>query len=204
MLLKNLENKIKLGLIVSIGSFLTAIIIVIIGLNFAIKLVNESRRNIYVLDNGIPMLVHQTDQDVNRLVEYKSHVNLFHSLFFTLPPDDEFMKNNIGKAMYLIDKSGAIEYNNLKEKGYYNAILASSAVMSIKTDSIQVDMDKMTFTYYGIQRIERETRILTRELITTGSIKDVLRSDNNPHGCLITNWKTVLNKDINDVQKRSF
>ena len=202
--MKNLENKIKLGLIVSIGSFLTAIIIVIIGLNFAINLVKESRRNIYVLDNGVPMLVHQTDQDVNRLVEYKSHVNLFHLLFFTLPPDDEFMKNNIGKAMYLIDKSGAIEYNNLKEKGYYNAILASSAVMSIKTDSIQIDTNKMTFTYYGIQRIERETRILTRELITTGSIKDVLRSDNNPHGCLIINWKTVLNKDISDVQKRTF
>ena len=202
--MKNLENKIKLGLIVSIGSFLTAIIIVIIGLNFAINLVKESRRNIYVLDNGVPMLVHQTDQDVNRQVEYKSHVNLFHLLFFTLPPDDEFMKNNIGKAMYLIDKSGAIEYNNLKEKGYYNAILASSAVMSIKTDSIQIDANKMTFTYYGIQRIERETRILTRELITTGSIKDVLRSDNNPHGCLIINWKTVLNKDISDVQKRTF
>ncbi len=204
MLLKNLENKIKLALIVSIGSFVSAISIIIIGFNFATSLVNESRKNIYVLDNGIPMLVRQTSQDVNRLVEYKSHVNLFHLLFFTLPPDDEFMKNNIGKAMYLIDKSGAIEYNNLKEKGYYNAILASSAVMSIKTDSIRIDMDKMTFTYYGIQRIERETRILTRELITTGSIKDVLRSDNNPHGCLIINWKTILNKDISDVEKRTF
>src|SRR5690606_20364545 len=154
-------------------------------------------------DHGVPVLIHQTGQDVNRLVEYKSHINLFHLLFFTLPPDDKFMTDNIAKAMYLIDKSGLTEYNNLKEKGYYNAILSSSAMISIRTDSVEVDMEKKAFTYYGTQRIERETRILTRQLITTGSFQDVPRSDNNPHGALITNWKTILNKDIADVRKQS-
>ncbi|MBT28360.1 conjugative transposon protein TraK [Chondrinema litorale] len=204
MLLKNIETKIKVSLITSLTSIAASVVIVGFVMSFAYSMVSDSRKNIYILDNGIPVLVQQTGQDVNRMVEYKSHINLYHMLFFTLPPDDEFMKNNINKSMYLIDKSGLTEYNNLKEKGYYNAILSSSASLSIKTDSIEIDMDKHTFRYYGVQRIERDTRILTRELVTTGGFKDVMRSENNPHGVLITNWKTVLNKDISDVKKKSF
>ena len=204
MIIKNIEQKIKLGLIVSIGSFLTAIIIAGSALYFARDLINQSRKQIYVLDGNVPVLVRQTSMDINREVEYKSHVNLFHLLFFTLPPDDDFMKNNIEKSMYLIDESGLTEYNNLKEKGYYNAILASSASLSIQTDSIQLNLENMTFSFFGTQRIERETSILKRELITTGTIKDVPRSDNNPHGSLITNWKTVLNKDLETITKKRF
>jgi len=157
-----------------------------------------------VLDGNVPVLVRQTDMDINREVEYKSHINLFHLLFFTLPPDDEFIKNNISKSMYLIDQSGLIEYNNLKEKGYYNAVLASSASLSIQTDSVELDLNERQFTFYGTQRIERETSILKRQLITTGKFRDVPRSDNNPHGCLITNWKTVLNKDLESITKSRF
>lgn len=204
MLIKSIETKIKASLIISVLSFVTALLISVAALWFAFNLVQESRKNIYVLDSGIPLLVQQSGQEVNREVEYKSHINFFHMLFFTLPPDDVFMKDNIAKAMYLVDKTGLTEYNNLKEKGYYNAILASSAVISIKTDSVHLDMDNKTFTYYGTQRIERQSRITIRELVTSGSFQDVPRSDNNPHGCLITNWKTVLNKDISDVQKRVF
>lgn len=194
----------KLTLIASLGSFVTALLITGGALYYSFNIITQSRKDIYVLDGNIPVLVRQTNMDVNREVEYKSHVNFFHLLFFTLPPDDEFMKNNIAKSMYLIDESGLTEYNNLKEKGYYNAILASSASLSIQTDSIQINLDEQTFSYYGTQRIERETSILKRQLITTGSFKDVQRSGNNPHGCLITNWKTVLNKDLDSITKSRF
>ena len=204
MLTRNIENKIKLAFIAAIGSFVTAVIICIIVLNFSLDLIKESRKKIYVLDGSIPILVQQTKVDENRTVEYKSHINLFHMLFFNLPPDDEFIRENLSRAMYLVDESGLTEYNNLKEKGYYNSILASSAVLSIRADSIVLDQTKNAFQYYGTQRIERKTSILTRQLITTGNYRDVPRTENNPHGCLITNWKTVLNKDISHTQKSSF
>lgn len=195
----------KFSFLISTISIISSIVIAIVGLFFSYNIVSESRKSIYILDNnGTPLLLQQTSKDVNRLVEYKSHINMFHMLFFTLPPDDEFMKNNITKSMYLIDDSGLTEYNNLKEKGYYNAILSSSASLSIITDSIYVDPETNTFKYFGKQRIERETRILTRELVTTGKFKDIIRSENNPHGVIITNWKTILNKDLKDVAKRRF
>ena len=204
MLIRNIEHKIKITLIAAIGSFLTALLISGGAFYYSYKLITQSKKEIYVLDGNIPVLVRQTNMDVNREVEYKSHINIFHLLFFTLPPDDEFIKTNIAKSMYLIDESGLTEYNNLKEKGYYNAILASSASLSIQADSIDIDLDNKQFTYYGTQRIERETSVLKRQLITTGHFKDVGRTENNPHGCLITNWKTILNKDLETITKRQF
>ena len=44
----------------------------------------ESGKKIYVLDNDVPVLVKQTGTEVNLEVECKSHINLFHTLFFTL------------------------------------------------------------------------------------------------------------------------
>jgi len=204
MLIKNIEQKIKLALYVSGGSFLTSIVIVAFGLYQAFHLVEDARRNIYVLDNGVPVLVQQSGIQSNRKVEYESHISLFHLYFFTLPPDDDFIKSNLARAMYLVDESGLTEYNNLKEKGYYNAILASSAVVSIKCDSIHLEKDLGSFKFYGTQRIERETSILYRELVTTGQLRDVPRTQNNPHGVLITHWKTILNRDISHERKIDF
>ena len=204
MLIKNVENKIKLSLFIAGGSLLTAVIMVAMTLVYAFGLITNERKQIYVLDNSVPVLVKQTGAEVNLEVEAKSHVNLFHTLFFTLPPDDEFIKNNIGKAMYLIDESGLKQYNNMKEKGYYNTILASSATVTIMTDSVVMDMTNMSFEYYGTQRIERETSILKRQLVTSGKLRGVPRTENNPHGLIITDWKTILNKELEYKAKRNF
>ena len=117
---------------------------------------------------------------------------------------NDFIKYNMEKAMYLIDDSGLKQYNNLKEKGYFNTILASSATVTIMTDSIKVDMNNLSFEYYGIQRIERETSILKRQLVTTGKLRQIPRTENNPHGLIITDWKTILNKDLDYKVKKNF
>ena len=108
------------------------------------------------------------------------------------------------KAMYLVDETGLAQYNALKEKGFYNNILGTSSVFSIFCDSIKFDKSKMEWTYYGRQRIERRTSILTRELVTAGKLVRVPRTENNPHGLMITNWRTLLNKDIEQRQKSQY
>jgi conjugative transposon TraK protein len=202
-MINKIENKIKLAFAISIGSFITSIILSGIVCFFAYSLINEQRKKLYVIDHNVPLLVQQTELGANRQVEMESHVNIFHLLFFTLPPDDAYIKNNLTKAMYLIDETGLAQYNNLKEKGYYNSILASSALLTIQTDSIVVDQDRH-FKYYARQRVERETSILKRQLITEGDLQDVPRTENNPHGLIIKNWKTVVNKDLEHVNKKSF
>lgn len=106
--------------------------------------------------------------------------------------------------MYLVDETGLAQYNTLKEKGFYLNILGTSAVISIFCYSIKFNKENMEFTYYGRQRIEQRSNILTRELVTAGQLKRVPRTENNPHGLLITNWRTLLNKDIEQKTKSTY
>lgn len=204
MLIEKLENKIKLALTVSIASIVGSIVLCFGIFLLSMNLVKSERKQIYVLDGNIPLLAQQTSQEINLEVEAKSHVALFHSLFFTLPPDDEFIKYNIEKAMYLIDETGLKQKNALQEKGFYSGILSQSAAFSIKTDSIKFNQENMSFIYYGTQRIERKTSILNRQLVTEGKLRRIQRSVNNPHGLIITDYKTVLNKDLEYTTKNDF
>lgn len=206
MIVKNIESKIRLATFLSAGSFLTAILMVLAVSFFAYQQVADARKSVYVLDaNSVPQMAKQTDVQLNRAAEYRSHINMFHSLFFSLTPDDKYIEYQMKKAMYLVDESGALQYNNLKEKGFFNSILSSSAVLTLQTDSIHIDQVRKYFRYYGKQKIDRRSSTIIRSLVTEGELKDLeTRSDNNPHAVLITRWKTIENKDLENVQKNSF
>jgi len=206
MIIKNIETKVRLATFLSAGCLIAAVLMVIGVSFFAYRQVADARKSIYIMDAAnVPMSARQTDVQMNREAEYRSHVGRFHSLFFSLTPDDRFMEYQMKQAMYLIDESGALQYNNLKEKGFFNSILSSSAVLTLRTDSIYIDMPQRYFRYYGTQKIDRRRSAITRSLVTEGYLNDLeIRSDNNPHAVLITRWKTIENKDIQHVQKNTF
>jgi hypothetical protein len=52
------------------------------------------------------------------------------------------------------------------------------------------------FKCFCKQKIIRPTTIVTRNLLTEGYLRNVERSDNNPHGFLIEKWKILDNKDL--------
>ena len=183
--LKKLENKIKLVLIIT-SLFLIGCVVISLGSLFVARgMVADAHKKIYVLDGTVPILVKQTTMDETFEVEAKSHVEMFHNLFFTLAPDDKYIDYTIKKAMYLIDESGLAQYNALKEKGFYNNIIGTSTICSIFC-------------------IERRTSILMRQLITAGSLRRVPRTENNPHGFIIFGWRTLVNKDLSESQKTDF
>lgn len=202
--LKHLENKIKLVMIVSLFFMGGCVVISIGSLIIAKGMVSDAHKKIYVLDGTVPVLVRQTTMDETWEVEAKSHVEMFHQLFFTLAPDDKYIEYTMRKALYLVDESGLAQYNALKEKGFYNNVVGTSTICSIYCDSIQLDKKKMTFKYYGRQRIERRTSILMRQIVTAGELKRVPRTENNPHGFLIMNWRTLVNKDLEEQEKTNY
>lgn len=204
MLVKNIEQKIKINKTISLASILFAVIIVIVGFVFAYKLIEDSRKSLYVIDNGVPILVKQTDELLNRPVEYKSQVELFHRLFFTLAPDDRYIKENVEKSLYLIDDSGKKEYTNLREKGFYNQIISGNSLVTVRNDSIKLDLPNKKFIYYGTQMINRKNSLIIRKLITEGDFKDMIRSPNNPHGVLLRNWRILDNSEISNKAKSNY
>ena len=204
MVIKNLENKVKLVTIICSLFLVGCVLISISSIRTAKNMVVDAQNKIYVLDGNVPILVQRTTMDETLDVEAKSHIEMFHHYFFTLAPDDKYIKYTMEKAMYLVDETGLAQYNTLKEKGFYSNILGTSAVFSIYCDSVRFDKSNMEFTYYGRQRIERRSNILMRELVTAGQLKRVPRTENNPHGLLIVNWRTLLNKDIEQKTKATY
>ncbi|EKY12949.1 conjugative transposon protein TraK [Capnocytophaga sp. oral taxon 324] len=204
MIVKNIEKRIKINKTMAIATVIFAIVIVIVGFSYSYRIVQDSRKSIYILDNGVPVLVKQTDELLNRPVEYKAQVELFHRLFFTLAPDDEYINKNIDKSLYLMDDSAKKERSNLTEKGWYNQIISSNATVSIQTDSINIDLNNKKFMYYGTQMINRKTSLIIRKLITQGTFRDIPRTPNNAHGVLLENWNILDNTELSVKQKYSY
>jgi hypothetical protein len=96
------------------------------------------------------------------------------------------MEYQMKKAMYLVDESGMQQYNNLKENGFFNSILSSSSVLTCKPTLSQLTCRNTISATTGNLKIDRRSSTVVRSMITEGYLKDIPRSDNNPHGVLIT------------------
>ncbi len=158
---------------------------------------------IYILANGKAMEAIAGERKENIPVEARDHISSFHRLFFTLDPDEKVIQANISKALYLADGSAKKQYDNLKESGYYMNIISGNISQAITIDSIKLDLDQVPcyFKCYATEQLIRVTSTVTRSLVTEGYLRNVSRSDNNPHGFLIERWAILLNKDI-QIQNR--
>ena len=162
------------------------------------RLVSEMQSKVYILANGRALEAYASNRKDNIPVEARNHVKAFHRLFFTLDPDDKVIKANIAKAMYLADVSAKRAYDNLRESGYYADIIAGNISQDINVDSVIIDLNDYPYHFhcYAKQHIVRMTSTVSRSLITEGYLRNVSRSDNNPHGFLIERWRTIENRDL--------
>jgi conjugative transposon TraK protein len=168
------------------------------GLHIASQSISQAGKRVYILANGKALEAFAADRKDNIPVEARDHIKIFHQYFFTLDPDDKVIQSNIAKALYLADATAKEQYDNLKENSYYSNIISGNISQQVETDSIYTDINQYPFyfRFYGKQKIIRPTSIVTRSLITEGWLRNVSRSDNNPHGFLIEKWKSLENKDI--------
>ena len=162
------------------------------------RMVSEAQARIYILANGKALEAYGADRKDNVLIEARDHIKTFHQDFFTLDPDEKVITANISRALYLADGSAKKQYDNLKESGYYSNLISANISQQLETDSIDVNTDAYPyhFKFIGHEKLIRSTSIVTRSLITEGSLRNVERSDNNPHGFLIERWMILENRDI--------
>ena len=106
MVIKNLENKIKLVGIVCVAVLGGCGVISLSSIWTARGMVADAQQKIYVLDGNVPILVQRTSMEETLDVEARSHVEMFHHYFFTLAPDDKYIQYTMEKAMYLVDETG--------------------------------------------------------------------------------------------------
>ena len=181
-----------------------SIIISCFALFKSFSLVSQMQDKVYILANGKALEAYASDRKDNIPVEARDHVMTFHKLFFTLDPDDKVIRTNVTKALYLADDSAKRIYDDLKENGYYSGIISGNISQTIKVDSVSVDTNKYPYHFrcYATQNIIRTTSIAYRSLITEGNLRNVSRSDNNPHGFLVERLNTIENRDLSTENRK--
>ena len=202
--LRNIESSFKqlrlFTLVVVVASIAISIYSIASAYNFAEK----QRQKIYVLDEGKSLML-ALSQDVtqNRPVEARDHVMRFHELFFTLSPDRSAIESNINRAFNLSDKSAYDYFKDLSEKGYYNRLISGNISQVVQIDSVICNFDIYPYriTTYAKQIIIRQSNISTRNLKTSCQLMNTSRSDNNPHGFMIEDFKVVDNREIQTVER---
>jgi len=167
------------------------------------RLIATIQSRVYILFNGKVLDAVASDRKDNVAVEARDHIKTFHELFFTLSPDDKANQANLVKALYLADETAKRAYDNLSESGYYANIISGNISQQLHVDSVQVDLRNYPYSFkcYATQTIVRSSSTVTRSLVTAGELRNIERSDNNPHGFLIQRWSTLENADINVVNR---
>ncbi|MBX2956153.1 MAG: conjugative transposon protein TraK [Cyclobacteriaceae bacterium] len=196
--LKNIDTAFKHIRLFSLVLIAGCVFAVCFTLYKSFQLISESQERIYILSNGKALEAWSAERKDNIPVEARDHVRMFHYYFFTLDPDDKVIQANITKALYLADASAKKQYDNLKENRYYSNVISGNISQEIDIDSIRIDINQYPFYFrcYSRQRLIRTTSIVTRSLVTEGYLRNISRSDNNPHGFLIEKWNTLENRDI--------
>lgn len=161
------------------------------------ELVNRMQSKVYILANGKAMEAFSTTRKDNLPVELRDHIKTFHHYFFTLDPDEKVIQKHVALALNLADESAKKANDNLKERGYYNNIISANISQEIQVDSISLDINQYPFYFrcFATQRLVRSSSTVFRKLVTQGFVRNVFRSDNNPHGFLIQRWETLENMD---------
>ncbi|MGM9475263.1 conjugative transposon protein TraK [Pedobacter sp. GSP4] len=180
-------------------AFLVACVILSGGIVYlCFDQMDKASGRVLILYNGKVLEAFASERKANLNVELKDHIKTFHRYFFNLDPDEKAIAATVGKALYLADNSAKAAYDNLRESGYFNNLIAANISQGIEVDSISLDINREPYGFicYARQKLIRSTSTVYRRLVTRGEIR-VLQSqtDNNPHGFLICRWETLLNRD---------
>jgi conjugative transposon TraK protein len=162
------------------------------------ELSEKLQNKVYVIAGDKAVEAFSSGRKDNIQVEARDHIRMFHTYFFSLDPDDKVIDANMTRAFYLADGSAKKQYDNLKGTGYYSQVISGNISQEITVDSVAVDISQIPYYFrcVGTIRIIRPASIVTRSLVTEGYLRNVSRSDHNPHGFLIERWNTIENKDI--------
>ena len=107
------------------------------------------------------------------------------------------------RAFVLCDKSAFNYYKDLAEKGYYNRAISGNVNQRIEVDSIHCNFNAYPYevTTYAKMFIVRQSNVTERSLVTTCTLQNSVRSDNNPQGFLMENFLVKENRDIQTYKR---
>ena len=185
-----------LVIVVVVGCLTTCIISVIM----AYKHSSDASKRIFVVNRGVALEAFSANVMDNRPAEAIFHVTRFHELFFTNPPDARSIEANYVKASFLADESVKMTFERLKEDSFYQKLIQTNTNQKVVVENVDVDMKKYPYSVRTVFKViqERATNKSIRLLASEASLVDVTRSEVNPQGFLLRNFKITQRSDAKE------
>jgi len=194
--LMNIDDAFKKTRLIALSAMAFALLFSITVMLVAMQMVTKGKGIIYVTNGfGETTLAKQIDANQNKSAEVKAQVRNFHTVLYNITPNPKTIKENIettllmgdGSVKALLDKRG---------DSYYKKLIASEVEVKYEHDSIQVNVNVYPYkaVQFGKEVIQSNVGFVVKNLITSCELKDVARTDINPHGLLISNFNVIKNE----------
>ena len=181
---------------VVVGCLITCVISVVLTYKHS----SDASKRIYVVNRGVALEAFSANVMENRPAEAIFHVTRFHELFFTNPPDARSIEANYVKASFLADESVKMTFERLKEDSFYQKLIQTNTNQKVVVENVEVDMKKYPYSVRTVFKViqERATNKSTRLLASEASLVDVTRSEVNPQGFLLRNFRITQRSDARE------
>ena len=184
--------------------FLTVIAIVAMvavclgAVAFTYSFLREQGRQVYVIDQGQPLLAMKEDAGQTLESRAYQHVRIFHMYFFNLMPNKEALDYNIEQALLLADRSAYNYWATLNEHDYYSRLVSENISQQMSVDSIKVNTKVYPYeaACYGKLYSVRESSMTAYDIVTTCTLIGVPFTPEHPTGLLMERFKVVRREEI--------
>ena len=194
--LMNIDNafqKTRLIAILSLGcSFLFCVTVMVV----AMGMVTKGKGKIYITNGyGNTLGAYQIGANENRAAEVKSQVRNFHAILYNITPNPKEVKKNLDKVL-LIGDASVKAFLDKRGDAYYKKLISSDVEVKFENDSLRVNTTIYPYkaVQYGKEIVQTSVGFLVKNLVTSCELKEVARTDDNPHGLQISNFEVLKNE----------
>ncbi len=173
-----------------ITAFLSVLTLTCIGLY--VYTVKTSEQKIYVISDSGRFQATLTEDAVVYDFDLKNHVKLYINNMFSY--DQYNYDNHIDLALGLIDDYyGKFVYNNLKNNDVFENMKKYNMLFKVTIDSVKIDMNKRPYEClaYFKSKMYYSDQMKSNPVAFHCKLNQVVRSENNPFGFVITNFTYI-------------
>ncbi len=198
-----LEEKTKIYKSLKTNILITRLVIIVCGSLVALAMLlifqmhKRHDKYVYGLSKDKSLLPLELIEKADEAETFqKGHVAYFLSLFYTINQYD--YKQQIEKALWLIDASGKALYDSYTQIGHFNTMIQSSSNQYVEDVDIVTDQEG-NFKASARVIISTPSQKVPRmyRLIVGGALQEVKQNyPKNPYGYLIYNFREISKTDI--------
>ena len=200
--LMNIDTAFKQTRLITIVALVMSLLFCVAVMVVAMQMVTKGKGKIYITNGyGNTLSGYQIAANQNRRAEVKAQVRNFHTLLYDISPNPEEIKMNLDAVM-LIGDASAKAFLDKRGDGYYKKLISSNVEIKYSMDSIKVDMHGYPYRamQYGKEIVQTPAGSLLKKLVTRLDLREVKRTEINPHGLLVGNFEVLKNGRIEYIE----